>query len=115
MTARNDIRASQPRARRALAPSLFLLAGWLLGRSEEHTSELQSPVQLVCRLLLEKKNVLRDRSSVIFCRSLPIADIALRRASPGKVLVSNMQPAGGADAARGTTREFEVCTRRSLW
>src|SRR5438876_7611761 len=27
-----------------------------LGRSEEHTSELQSPVHLVCRLLLEKKN-----------------------------------------------------------
>src|SRR4051794_41337051 len=26
-------------------------------RSEEHTSELQSPVHLVCRLLLEKKNV----------------------------------------------------------
>src|SRR5205814_7158978 len=25
-------------------------------RSEEHTSELQSPRQLVCRLLLEKKN-----------------------------------------------------------
>src|SRR5688500_20024256 len=27
-----------------------------LGRSEEHTSELQSPCNLVCRLLLEKKN-----------------------------------------------------------
>src|SRR5436189_5325289 len=27
----------------------------LLGRSEEHTSELQSPMYLVCRLLLEKK------------------------------------------------------------
>src|SRR5690348_17971931 len=27
-------------------------------RSEEHTSELQSPVHLVCRLLLEKKNTL---------------------------------------------------------
>src|SRR6266581_8601477 len=26
-----------------------------LERSEEHTSELQSPVHLVCRLLLEKK------------------------------------------------------------
>src|SRR4051794_18822771 len=26
------------------------------GRSEEHTSELQSPVHLVCRLLLEKKH-----------------------------------------------------------
>src|SRR5438876_7577344 len=25
-------------------------------RSEEHTSELQSPVHIVCRLLLEKKN-----------------------------------------------------------
>src|ERR1039457_2169376 len=29
-------------------------------RSEEHTSELQSPCNLVCRLLLEKKRVLRD-------------------------------------------------------
>src|SRR5256885_12400453 len=27
-----------------------------LQRSEEHTSELQSPCNLVCRLLLEKKN-----------------------------------------------------------
>src|SRR2546426_8110140 len=26
-----------------------------LGRSEEHTSELQSPCNIVCRLLLEKK------------------------------------------------------------
>src|SRR5256885_5135170 len=30
-------------------------AGRQLGRSEEHTSELQSPCNLVCRLLLEKK------------------------------------------------------------
>src|SRR5258708_23510771 len=28
------------------------------GRSEEHTSELQSPDHLVCRLLLEKKKTL---------------------------------------------------------
>src|SRR5256885_6120900 len=27
----------------------------IAGRSEEHTSELQSPCNLVCRLLLEKK------------------------------------------------------------
>src|SRR5437762_1340606 len=27
-------------------------------RSEEHTSELQSPMYLVCRLLLEKKNII---------------------------------------------------------
>src|SRR5207247_10278730 len=31
-------------------------------RSEEHTSELQSRVDLVCRLLLEKKNYERERS-----------------------------------------------------
>src|SRR2546426_2071915 len=30
-------------------------------RSEEHTSELQSPCNLVCRLLLEKKKETRER------------------------------------------------------
>src|SRR5699024_11836165 len=36
----------------------FPKAMWLLAimRSEEHTSELQSRFDLVCRLLLEKKN-----------------------------------------------------------
>src|SRR5947208_4496863 len=33
------------------------MLGWAL-RSEEHTSELQSPDHLVCRLLLEKKKQL---------------------------------------------------------
>src|SRR5438105_10391356 len=38
-----------------------LIGGWQISgvttfRSEEHTSELQSRVDLVCRLLLEKKN-----------------------------------------------------------
>src|SRR5438876_8345366 len=49
-------------------PSTKWIAGWSTAdgpaasmesggacRSEEHTSELQSPVHLVCRLLLEKK------------------------------------------------------------
>src|SRR5215467_8717675 len=31
-------------------------------RSEEHTSELQSPCNLVCRLLLEKKKKIKDNS-----------------------------------------------------
>src|SRR5207244_10603670 len=31
------------------------------GRSEEHTSELQSPDHLVCRLLLEKKKTHQNR------------------------------------------------------
>src|SRR2546422_4447446 len=37
---------------------------WFMAqRSEEHTSELQSRLHLVCRLLLEKKNVLRGGPS----------------------------------------------------
>src|SRR5256885_12949496 len=32
------------------------------GRSEEHTSELQSPCNLVCRLLLEKKKMNNTRT-----------------------------------------------------
>src|SRR5256885_3318376 len=39
-----------------LIPSAMTYAfGSMLLRSEEHTSELQSPCNLVCRLLLEKK------------------------------------------------------------
>src|SRR6185436_20704914 len=33
------------------------------GRSEEHTSELQSPDHLVCRLLLEKKKKKQNRNT----------------------------------------------------
>src|SRR5437879_8989843 len=41
----------------SLGASYGALSGLLLifARSEEHTSELQSPMYLVCRLLLEKK------------------------------------------------------------
>src|SRR2546426_5010990 len=39
-----------PQARRSLSPVSSRTT-----RSEEHTSELQSPCNLVCRLLLEKK------------------------------------------------------------
>src|SRR5256885_7984706 len=34
----------------------MLFRSRIIIRSEEHTSELQSPCNLVCRLLLEKKN-----------------------------------------------------------
>src|SRR5256885_2627735 len=37
---------------------------WEAIRSEEHTSELQSPCNLVCRLLLEKKKKYRRHSSL---------------------------------------------------
>src|SRR5437762_9012780 len=43
----------------AKAGAVGRIAGLLYRfRSEEHTSELQSPMYLVCRLLLEKKNIL---------------------------------------------------------
>src|SRR5690348_17674368 len=52
-------------------------------RSEEHTSELQSPVHLVCRLLLEKKKIAirlplvyttRDNLAIFACCYLGDAD-----------------------------------------
>src|SRR5438876_5433168 len=39
--------------------------GSRLLRSEEHTSELQSPVHLVCRLLLEKKKKNKKEALII--------------------------------------------------
>src|SRR5207248_10846284 len=56
--------ARRPRARRPTRPASLLgaaarddarPAAGRARRSEEHTSELQSPYDLVCRLLLEKK------------------------------------------------------------
>src|SRR5207248_5971747 len=43
-------------AARALGVDIDSVCGGRAIRSEEHTSELQSPYDLVCRLLLEKKN-----------------------------------------------------------
>src|SRR2546422_8442646 len=39
----------------AVRAALFVVLADVHGRSEEHTSELQSRLHLVCRLLLEKK------------------------------------------------------------
>src|SRR2546426_4146457 len=38
-----------------VSPAATIAQVEIFGRSEEHTSELQSPCNLVCRLLLEKK------------------------------------------------------------
>src|SRR5258708_30022495 len=48
-------------------------------RSEEHTSELQSPDHLVCRLLLEKKNRIVVPSmnvSYAYCVRLPTCSVS---------------------------------------
>src|SRR2546426_2101889 len=54
----------------ALALAVLVWTGrvttWqVMVRSEEHTSELQSPCNLVCRLLLEKKNKQVSLAAVI--------------------------------------------------
>src|SRR5256885_4102669 len=51
-------RSPRPRARRALRTDETT------PRSEEHTSELQSPCNLVCRLLLEKKKIKTKHQSI---------------------------------------------------
>src|SRR5690348_18173781 len=54
--------SSGPLRRRAEGPAAhgFHLSVAAGPRSEEHTSELQSPVHLVCRLLLEKKKKIEN-------------------------------------------------------
>src|SRR5258708_29914666 len=51
----------------ALCRALLARLSQESGRSEEHTSELQSPDHLVCRLLLEKK---KKNQAVIIGRDL---------------------------------------------
>src|SRR3712207_7998034 len=48
-------------------PRSFAEAASVSGRSEEHTSELQSRQYLVCRLLLEKKNNPPSSVSLLYC------------------------------------------------
>src|SRR2546426_7016989 len=70
------------------------LAKWTLpiisfsrtGRSEEHTSELQSPCNLVCRLLLEKKKYTHPQVSPSTCTSRmahALISKTARRIQPG--------------------------------
>src|SRR5256885_7556353 len=75
------LRVHDPRAKRAAAPwvlkglDVTLPDGYApvfvdaSQRSEEHTSELQSPCNLVCRLLLEKKKYVTSRQTEISNRT----------------------------------------------
>src|SRR2546428_6139254 len=61
------------RSRCADSPKGKLPVPWSVLRSEEHTSELQSRSDLVCRLLLEKKKNLHNQSL-----SFSIVKVSLR-------------------------------------
>src|SRR5256884_6604833 len=62
------------------APGIFLFA---TSRSEEHTSELQSRLHLVCRLLLEKKKKKNE-----LCCLLTTLTAALTNAPPLSMTVT---------------------------
>src|SRR5256885_2711232 len=51
-------------------PDASLAPQWDAGRSEEHTSELQSPCNLVCRLLLEKKK--KKQNNIFIFKTLRV-------------------------------------------
>src|SRR5256885_11891818 len=61
---RHHLPAVLGQAGRGSQAGIAVRAGRGRHRSEEHTSELQSPCNLVCRLLLEKKNTRPSNSSV---------------------------------------------------
>src|SRR5256885_8635874 len=62
-----------------IAPRFFP-AAQALTRSEEHTSELQSPCNLVCRLLLEKKKTPLPQSHPSCSRvSIPLSSGSSQR------------------------------------
>src|SRR5437763_10652079 len=70
-------RPSRPRWRPPSGPSDPSARGCRT-RSEEHTSELQSPMYLVCRLLLEKKKKGKHSFGALADRILIIRDIEVR-------------------------------------
>src|SRR5260370_1967258 len=66
---------SNPRSTSIIAPGLIVIRfDAKCMRSEEHTSELQSHLNLVCRLLLEKKNTDIPRPSTRFALMQNVAD-----------------------------------------
>src|SRR5256885_4093792 len=74
-------------AARSSSPATPITPSWrrcASGRSEEHTSELQSPCNLVCRLLLEKKNK-TDQARLVMSigrRSAAVRSEQFRREPP---------------------------------
>src|SRR5256885_3856402 len=63
---------------RQVEPLIHRAALHVSGRSEEHTSELQSPCNLVCRLLLEKKKKQPPRQHKIADKHRSVHAVVIR-------------------------------------
>src|SRR2546426_5170632 len=66
----SEISAKEPSLARLSDLDLRAKADEFKKRSEEHTSELQSPCNLVCRLLLEKKKKNHHQSHPRICSNI---------------------------------------------
>src|SRR2546430_3583487 len=80
-------------------------------RSEEHTSELQSQSNLVCRLLLEKKKNHQANCPLLNCRVLTVAG---RQAAAGIVMMhcacrSSATGSARRDSNRVANHALSVC------
>src|SRR5256885_4633228 len=73
-------------------------------RSEEHTSELQSPCNLVCRLLLEKKNITFLMMKSIEGQSLDVAKVPPGIRVVGHSMLDDLEyPHGAVGCDRAAT------------
>src|ERR1039457_3629465 len=63
-----------------------------MGRSEEHTSELQSPCNLVCRLLLEKKKITTTSLTSTLSSQMASTPRRLHRCSSSRVFARSRLP-----------------------
>src|SRR5256885_9641781 len=77
-------------------------------RSEEHTSELQSPCNLVCRLLLEKKNTEHEQRNL---RGVMTHSRNFKELSPHRIPV---QPAVAAKILNRFIERNRVLSREPL-
>src|SRR5260370_13124602 len=87
-----------------------LLAEIRLDRSEEHTSELQSHLNLVCRLLLEKKKIYMKNQKI--GGRVPAGghgSVTVHRRSPRRVQHQGRPRTRRRDSKNSTFRNVRVC------
>src|SRR5260370_3588632 len=78
-------------------------------RSEEHTSELQSHLNLVCRLLLEKKKTI-DVMLLMDVFLLPVTRIQGVQSGDGMHLVHKQRPASTIPLSDACTQHSSIIT-----
>src|SRR5437762_4217291 len=89
--------------RHTAAGAAILMAAF--GRSEEHTSELQSPMYLVCRLLLEKKKLQST--------GLPVDGKPVQRGRRHRRPGGDSLPRDALDRLRSSEYLFHLARRRN--